>query len=196
MPELTKVKVRERILSAAVGLLEMHGVKKLAQPQVAKAAGVPQGHLTYYFPRKSDLLIAVAKRAMDRVLQDVSAVFSQTRTGSVADAVTDLISFVVKDRARSRILVGLLLEAENDPALHEVLIDYSNKFNGFVAQLLGREPGHPEAFVAQAALWGLGLQHLLYAGERSDQDTDQRIRVLMEFIKTNSVDSNRKRATE
>ncbi|MGZ3723652.1 MAG: TetR family transcriptional regulator, partial [Bdellovibrionales bacterium] len=52
--------VREKILKTAVALLGECGIRKLAQPQIAKSAGVPQGHMTYYFPTRSHLLIAVA----------------------------------------------------------------------------------------------------------------------------------------
>ena len=65
-----KTPVRERILDAAVKLLETSGVSKLAQPQVAKEAGVPPGHLTYYFPKRLDLLSAVASRFVTMLRED------------------------------------------------------------------------------------------------------------------------------
>jgi len=61
--------VREKILASAVKLLEKQGIKKLAQPQIAKEAGVPQGHITYYFPTRADLLLAVADRSMQAVAE-------------------------------------------------------------------------------------------------------------------------------
>jgi len=53
--------VRDRILQAALRLLAESGAHELTQPRVAKAAGVRQSHLTYYFPTRADLLQEVAR---------------------------------------------------------------------------------------------------------------------------------------
>ena len=57
-------RLREDILDAAVRILRESGVKMLAQSRVARAAGIPQGHLTYYFPTKEAILLAVVDRMM------------------------------------------------------------------------------------------------------------------------------------
>ena len=57
--------VRARILDAALGLLARGGAAELTQPRVARAAGVRQSHLTYYFPTRDALLQAVADRSID-----------------------------------------------------------------------------------------------------------------------------------
>src|SRR5688500_6001424 len=61
------------ILAAAVKLLREEGGKALTTSRVAKAAGMPQGHLTYYFPRRADLLVAVARRSLEVAARDVIA---------------------------------------------------------------------------------------------------------------------------
>ena len=53
--------VRSRILEAALGLLAENGAHELTQPKVARAAGVRQSHLTYYFPTRGELLQEVAR---------------------------------------------------------------------------------------------------------------------------------------
>src|SRR5258708_4206495 len=55
------MEVRDRILEAALELLSKSGAHELTQPKVAKAAGVRQSHLTYYFPTRGDLLQEVAR---------------------------------------------------------------------------------------------------------------------------------------
>ncbi len=57
--------VRDRILAAALALLRETGIQGLSQVQVARRARVRQSHLTYYFPRRHDLLAAVAVRFVD-----------------------------------------------------------------------------------------------------------------------------------
>src|SRR5881227_2373362 len=59
------MEVRERILEAALSLLAESGAHELTQPRVSKAAGVRQSHLTYYFPTRADLLVAVARHGME-----------------------------------------------------------------------------------------------------------------------------------
>ena len=38
----------------------------LTQPKIAKALGLRQSHLTYYFPRKADLFAALLDASHDR----------------------------------------------------------------------------------------------------------------------------------
>jgi AcrR family transcriptional regulator len=51
---------KERILSAALGLVGRRGVKRLGMQEVSEAAGVSRGTLYRYFPSKDHLLDAVA----------------------------------------------------------------------------------------------------------------------------------------
>ena len=59
--------VRDRILDAALELLAQGGAQELTQPRVARAAGVRQSHLTYYFPTRAHLFQAVAHRSLDEL---------------------------------------------------------------------------------------------------------------------------------
>ena len=59
--------VRGRILEAALGLLAESGAHELTQPKVARAAGVRQSHLTYYFPTRGELLQEVARHSIDKL---------------------------------------------------------------------------------------------------------------------------------
>ena len=60
--------VRQSILDAGVALLKEKGIAALTQPQVARAAGIKQSHLTYYYPTRTDLLLAVAENAIAATL--------------------------------------------------------------------------------------------------------------------------------
>src|SRR5690242_11685644 len=61
------MEVRERILDAALGLLAESGAHSLTQPKVARAAGVRQSHLTYYFPTRGELLQEVARHSIEKL---------------------------------------------------------------------------------------------------------------------------------
>ena len=63
--------VRARILEAALRLLAERGAHELTQPRVAKAAGVRQSHLTYYFPTRGELLQELARYSIEKLRPDV-----------------------------------------------------------------------------------------------------------------------------
>lgn len=47
----------------AVDILEKHGIQSLTQMEVAKGVAIPQGQLTYHFPKRTDLIMAVTDMA-------------------------------------------------------------------------------------------------------------------------------------
>jgi AcrR family transcriptional regulator len=121
--------VRTRILQAAVALLADHGVGELTQPKVARAAGVRQGHLTYYFPTRADLLLGIAGHSIDAL---VASMNQAARDGSLtADALADAFIGGTTDKRRVRIMLGLAVTSDRDPQLRE-------RFRHFVATLRAR----------------------------------------------------------
>ena len=56
--------VKERLLEAGVTLLREQGIAALTQPRIARQAGVSQSHLTYYFPTRNVLLLAIAEHSI------------------------------------------------------------------------------------------------------------------------------------
>jgi AcrR family transcriptional regulator len=103
--------VRHRILEAALRLLAERGAHELTQPRVARAAGVRQSHLTYYFPTRADLLQAVARHSI------------ATLTGELAQvphtpaAVARGVAAGAADKRRVRLMLGLVGAADRDPAI-------------------------------------------------------------------------------
>jgi DNA-binding transcriptional regulator YbjK len=170
-------RLREEILDAAVRILRESGVKMLAQSRVARAAGIPQGHLTYYFPRRADLLVAVARRSVELAVQELEGFWSSDGWRAAGDDVRRralaIIGFLIKDRERTRMLLGLLVEAEEDAALRAVLIESFGQLRLLLARGLGRSPDDPDVEIAIATLWGLGLQHLMWGDQRPEAATDR-----------------------
>src|SRR5436305_2270612 len=56
---------REQILDAAEAIITGHGIQRLSLGQIEDRAGMSRGQLTYYFPTKEAILLAV----FDRLLQ-------------------------------------------------------------------------------------------------------------------------------
>src|SRR6185295_1027703 len=96
--------VRSRILEAALGLLAGGGAHELTQPRVAKAAGVRQSHLTYYFPTRGELLQEVARYSIGKLAGQLA----HSRPRSIADS----IAAAAADKRRSRVMLGLVTAAD------------------------------------------------------------------------------------
>ena len=103
------MEVRERILQAALGLLAAGGAHELTQPRVAKAAGVRQSHLTYYFPTRTDLLQEVARYSIGKLAGQLA----HAKGASLAEG----IAAGAADKRRSRVMLGLVTTADRDPAI-------------------------------------------------------------------------------
>lgn len=111
--------VRTRILDAAHRLLAQSGPAALTQPKVSRAAGVSQSHLTYYFPKRTDLLVAIARHAVEGTLARL-----RDAGGAAPEDVAALLQARLADKRLVRLLVGLIVAAGEDPALKASLRDF------------------------------------------------------------------------
>src|ERR1700722_15957747 len=100
----------ERIIAAAITVLQREGVLGLTQPRVAAAAGLRQSHLTYYFPTRRDLVAGVA----EAVAADLLAAFDGALRK--AEDPRALAKGVARISAaeRTRLLLALVLSADRE----------------------------------------------------------------------------------
>src|SRR5512139_1259618 len=112
--------VRARILTAACALLAREGVTALTQPKVSRAAGVSQSHLTYYFPKRADLRLAVARQALEETVAQIHAAAPGSRASRIARGVGALQSRLADQRI-GRLMVGLIVASETDRDLKRSL---------------------------------------------------------------------------
>jgi AcrR family transcriptional regulator len=64
---------REQILDAAEAIIAGHGIQKLSLGRIEEQAGMSRGQLTYYFPTKESILLAVHDRMLRRMIREVLA---------------------------------------------------------------------------------------------------------------------------
>jgi AcrR family transcriptional regulator len=128
--------VRTRILQAAVGLLAEHGVSELTQPKVARAAGVRQSHLTYYFPTRADLLLGVAAHSIEAL---TSGMASAARDGTLTqETLAPALAAAVSDKRRARVMLGLVVTADEDRQLKERFREFVEVIRGRIGALLAQ----------------------------------------------------------
>jgi AcrR family transcriptional regulator len=143
----TKPDVRARILDAALDLLHRAGVGALTQPRVAKAAGLRQSHLTYYFPTRIDLLQAVVQHSMTAL---ASALAGPAREHGAAGArpLMQAIGREVADTGRARLILGLVVASDEDSTIKGWL----REFIGDVREKLHTLPALADLDAAHVAL--------------------------------------------
>jgi AcrR family transcriptional regulator len=64
---------REQIVEAAVAVIAEQGLPSLSLSEIEKRAGMSRGQLTYYFPAKEDILLAVFDRLLLMMHERVQA---------------------------------------------------------------------------------------------------------------------------
>lgn len=61
---------REQILEAAETIVAGHGIQDLSLKRIEDLAGMSRGQLTYYFPTKESILLALHDRMMRRMIRE------------------------------------------------------------------------------------------------------------------------------
>lgn len=157
--------IRAAILDAALRILQERGVKDLTQPKVARAAGVRQSHLTYYFPRKTDLVAALLDEHVARAAGGEHA-------GPEAD-LSGALAMIATDPRRMRFFLGLIVEAQREPGLRKIVDNHVSRFDALVAAHYGRKAGDENVEAFLNCLRGYGMRGLLQDGPAKELDLDR-----------------------
>lgn len=170
--------VPERLLAAALELVQAEGLPGLSQARVAAAAGVRQSHLTYYFPTRKDLLEAVVQAIRAGMIDALGA--SAPRGGHPATALSQVREFFAaraRDPLLCRLMLALMNAADEDPSLRRWLGEFDDDMVGLLRRVLARaglRPRRDELALLHASLVGaaiLGTQK----GERASGDRSARL---------------------
>lgn len=175
--------IREQLLAAAVALVREHGLPKLTQPRVAKAAGVTQGHLTYYFPTRADLVHAVLERAAGRQRAGIEATLATADQG--VEALVGALADTLSRPENTRVLVSFVLAADADPEARALFGGLAVGMRATIGQMLekaGIAP-RPEAVTMVHALGtGLAILELALGGSTARPDTAATLRQLFRLL--------------
>lgn len=183
MPPDLKPDTRTRILEAAFSLLSRHGVSELSQPKVARAAGLRQSHLTYYFPTRSDLLQALAQHSIGQMLARLTGEASR---GSLSpERLARLVGAMVSDKRRARTMLGLVVTSDEHREIKQFLREFISQVRGGIAALaamLGKdvEPERVAAF--HALMVGAAILNVARDNANSRKDCAQLARFAVEHV--------------
>jgi AcrR family transcriptional regulator len=133
--------VREKVIAAGLWVLREEGMVAFTQPRVCRQAGVRQSHLTYYFPTRTDLLVAVAERAVeDRLAVIAVSVDDSIDEPHVAAASVARAIASTKD---NRAFLALAEAADQEPRVQAAFRGLADAVAGRASRLLtqlGIEP--------------------------------------------------------
>jgi AcrR family transcriptional regulator len=171
---------REEILQACYELIADKGIKALSQPRIAAAVGLKQGHLTYYFPTRADLLKAVAQGVMNLALAPME--HPEPGVKLTRDLFVDGLVQQVCDPRRARFMVALTAMSEEDPAIHSLIREFDSQLIERVGAILAliTEIAPIRAETLHAVVTGLSIQALTAGG--NDQPILAK-QVLMEVLR-------------
>ena len=164
--------IRKRILDAGVDLLETQGVAALTQPRVAKAAGVSQSHLTYYFPTRNRLLMALAETAVERLLDGLRVAADRPADADAAQ----LFAEMILHHAPVRVLLGLIVAADREPELRLSLAGLIARVRHGLAGLLevkGLSASPQQVLALHAGIVGLAVMN--YARQTAESEHEVRV---------------------
>jgi len=171
---------KTQFLHTALALLRSKGFGALTQTAVAEAAGVRQGLLTYYFPKRTDLLRAIAEHAAAQVIppparDDTGASPPAIPLGVIRQRLVE----ETKDEGMPRLMLSLILMADEDPALGQWVAGFQKGLLDRMDQLL-RASGHavPRERLERlhATVIGLRIRRLM----RLPGDTDEKLQALVD----------------
>jgi AcrR family transcriptional regulator len=159
---------RQDIVDASLAVLRESGYSGFTQPRVAAKVGLRQSHLTYYFPTRVDLLMGVARVAIDRQLAAIDVIL---RASSVWEAAKTIANVAVRHE-NTRVIMALVQAADQEPALRELFRELADGIILRAGKLLGNlniDPTDEHCYLLHAMSVGMAVVDLATArgdGER------------------------------
>lgn len=130
---------RERIIDSAVAVLADVGHGQFSVQKVARHAGVYQGNITYYWPRRRDLVLTLAIRVADEHRRTFLARFdaSGAASASRAESVVRAMAEDAVSSERVRLLPELWSMANADPGIAREVVRCQDAMVDDVLEHLG-----------------------------------------------------------
>ena len=197
LPIFTAIDVRTSILESALTLLADHGVSKLTQPGVARAAGIRQSHLTYYFPTRADLLKATALYSIESMIGMLSR---RALDGKLSpELLTQIASEMVGDKRRARVVLGLVVTSDEDREIKTFLRDFVDRVRagiGRVVELLGLPADPDRIALFHTLVVGAAVLHIARDNAASRRESAAMVRFAVEQLLQDQPEGGKKPAPE
>lgn len=165
-PKTDETDVRERILTAAMNVLQEDGIQGMSQVQVARRANVRQSHLTYYFAKRHDLIEALALRFLEEVTHGLEEARTKDQSDGDASALLRRLAAAIVEPRHMRMFIASIVEADGDPKVRAIVVRLTLRLEAMIAAELGGSDADERARMLLASLWGLGLYDFVVRPKR------------------------------
>ena len=174
--------VKDAILDASVALLKDKGIAALTQPQVAKAAGIKQSHLTYYYPTRAALLLAIAEHSIDVTMREVGA---RLRDHAEAATIANVVAEVMVAGIPPRLIIGLIVAADAEPGIRESLAKFIKSVRSRMRDVLasaGLAANAPAVLLFHATIVGLAVMHQARLSPESESEVKEGVAAILHLL--------------
>lgn len=157
--------MKDKILHAAIKILHEGGIKKLSQPEVCRILGIRQSQLTYYFPRRYDLIESIVAEFTK------NAQASLDRIGQSGDSKTviRLLEMQMTRPGPMRGFLGLLIEADQDSTVAKLMREHMKDFEDSLVERLNHIFSRAQTLFLLEHLRGIGLTRFSRPGYDSSE---------------------------
>jgi AcrR family transcriptional regulator len=178
---------RERILEAALDVLEREGYAGLTTAKVAARSGENKALISYHYGSKQGLLAEAARQMRTEITDEVLAGIQGVENAEdLARGLVDALWGIAdRDPGLARVYFDLEAQPGSDPEVRQILDDMKDGYLEVIREVLGGLPG--ERDVEAAAIWlmamleGLTLERL----DHGDTPVMERAREL--FVRSASA---------
>ncbi|OIR18138.1 bacterial regulatory protein, tetR family [mine drainage metagenome] len=174
--------IKDDILSAGSTLLREKGVTALTQPQIAQAAKIKQSHLTYYFPTRANLLLAIAEFTILSVMGNVAV---QLQAKPQGKTLADAVSKILIEGIPPRVFIGLIVAADSDPDIRKLLrklIRHTRTVMQHLLQEAGIAADDEAARLFHATIIGLAVMHQARMNRESANEVRDGVATLIRVL--------------
>ena len=174
--------IKEDILIAGSVLLRDKGVAALTQPQIAQAANIKQSHLTYYFPTRTDLLLAIAEFTIFSLMDNVAV---QLQAKPQGKTLADAVSKIMIEGLPPRVFIGLIVASDSDPDIRKLLrklIRHVRTAMQHLLQQAGIAADDEAALLFHATIIGLAVMHQARLNKESANEVRDGVATLIRML--------------
>jgi AcrR family transcriptional regulator len=145
---------RAQLIEAGLAILREEGLAGFTQARIAARVDLKQGHLTYYFPTRTDILVAVARSAIETQLTGLEKMIGDA--SSIDKAVVAIAAATVRHE-NTRVLVAMNQASDQEPEVRALFNEMTDAFVARLGGLLAR-------FGLSASQDRVDLLHALFVG--------------------------------
>lgn len=173
---MTKRDIAQAIVDAALELSSKNNLHQLSQAKIAKHAGVSQSHLTYYFPKRSELIKAALDRMSHELFDDILVVTPGVEIETVQQEFKQRCLADVRKKSRAWLMISAMEASQEDEELKQWFSEFErNVCEHFENRLkqIGFSTSKAETSILFMSIVGLSVLNIhLIDNERLDMYVD------------------------